>query len=63
MKMTELREKSKEDLTVLMREKQLRINELRFLLRQNKVKNVKETAAIKKDIARIQTILYLPSAS
>ena len=40
-----------------MREKQSHMNELRFLLRQNKTKNVKEVAAIRKDIARIQTIL------
>ena len=58
MKMSELREKSKEDLAALMREKQLRIDELRFLLRQNKTKNVKETAAVRKDIARIQTIIH-----
>ena len=57
MKITELRQKSKEDLAVLMREKQLHMSELRFLLRQNKAKNVKEVAAIRKDIARIQTIL------
>ena len=57
MKIIELRQKSKEDLVVFMREKQLRISELRFLLRQNKTKNVKEIAAIRKDIARIQTIL------
>ena len=57
MKITELRQKSKEELVALMREKNARIDELRFLLRQNKVKNVKETAAIKKDIARIMTII------
>ena len=57
MKITELRQKSKEDLIALMREKELRMSELCFLLRQNKTKNVKETAAIRKDIARIQTIL------
>ena len=55
--MSELREKSKEDLAVLMREKQLRIDELRFLLRQKKTKNVKETSAVRKDIARIMTML------
>ena len=57
MKIIELRQKSKEDLTSLMREKKSRIDELRFLLNQNKTKNVKEIAAIKKDIARIMTIL------
>jgi len=57
MKMNELRQKSNEELAGLMRGSRLRIDELRFLLRQNKIKNVKETSAIKKDIARIQTII------
>ena len=57
MKITELKQKSKEELTALMHEKKVRIDELRFLLSQNKVKNVKETAAVKKDIARIMTII------
>lgn len=59
MKMNELRQKSNEELAGLIREKQSRIDELRFLLRQKKVKNVKETAALKKDIARIQTMRSL----
>ena len=41
----------------LMREKKSRIDELRFLLNENKIKNVKEISAIKKDIARIMTML------
>lgn len=57
MKMNELRQKSNEELATLMRESRLRMDELRFLLRQNKIKNVKETSAIKKDIARIQTVI------
>ena len=40
-----------------MREKQSRIGELHFLLHQGKVKNVKEIAALKKDIARVQTVI------
>lgn len=60
--MNELRQKSNEGLISLMREKRSRIDELRFLLRQKKVKNVKETSAIKKDIARIQTIISLQNA-
>lgn len=55
--MNELRQKSNEELATLMRESRLRMDELRFLLRQNKIKNVKETSAIKKDIARIQTVI------
>lgn len=60
--MNELRQKSNEGLISLMREKRSRIDELRFLLRQNKIKNVKETSAIKKDIARIQTIISSQNA-
>ena len=40
-----------------MREKKARIDELHFLLNQGKTKNVKETAGIKKDIARIMTVI------
>jgi len=57
MKMIDLRQKSKEELTSLMHEKQLRMDDLGFLLHTSKVKNVKETAAIRKDIARIKTII------
>lgn len=57
MKMNELRQKSNEELMGLMREKQSRIDDLHFLLRQSKVKNVKEIAALKKDIARVQTLI------
>lgn len=57
MKMIELRQKSNEELAILMREKQARIDELRFSARQNKVKNVKEIAGLKKDIARIKTLM------
>ena len=58
MKITEFRQKSKEELISLVREKQLRMNEIGFLLKQNKIKNVKEGAAVKKDIAQIQTIIH-----
>ncbi len=57
MKLTELKTKSPEALRTLLAEKRERADELRFLLRQKKVKNVKEIAAIKKDIARILTLL------
>lgn len=55
MKFTELKEKTNTELVELLKEKSGRVDELRFLLRQKKVKNVKELAAIKKDIARILT--------
>lgn len=59
MKITELRQKSKEELINAMAEKRVRIDELRFLLHKKKVKNVKEMASLKKDIARIQTVIRM----
>lgn len=57
MKATELRQKSKEELIKLVQEKRERINELRFLLPQGKVKNVKELMQARRDAARILTVL------
>ncbi len=57
MKVTDLRQKSKEELSSLFDEKRSRADELYYLLRQKKTKNVKELANIKKDIARIITLL------
>lgn len=57
MRIQELRQKSKPELALLLRERLQRRDELRFLLPQKKVKNVKELAAVRKDIARIQTLL------
>ena len=57
MKIAELRKKSQKELQELLREKRVRTDELQFLLRQKKVKNVKELFGLKKDIARILTLL------
>jgi len=57
MKIVEFRQKSKEELKTLLEEKRRHADELRFLLSQKKAKNVKELANIKKDIARILTLL------
>ena len=57
MKTWELREKSKEDLTRLLLEKRSRLDELVALLHERKVKNVKERSAIRRDIARIKTLI------
>lgn len=59
MKPHELRQKSKEELSALVHESRERVDTLRFLLRQKKVKNVKELAHLKKDIARILTLMRL----
>ena len=57
--MNELRQKSAEELSAMIREKQAHVAELRMLLRRNKTKNVKEIAATKKDIARIMTVISM----
>lgn len=56
MKVHELRQKSPEELKVLLRERQERADALFLLIRQKKTKNVKELAGVKKDIARILTL-------
>lgn len=57
MKTQELRQKSDVDLKELLKEKRGRLEELRFLLSQGKVKQGHEIGEIKKDIARILTLL------
>ena len=59
MKITELRQKSLAELAEILAAHKTRIDELGFLFRQKKVKNVKEQAALKKDIARILTLQKL----
>ncbi len=56
-KAKELRKKTKKELNRSLREKRERLRQLRFDLTSGKVKNVREIRAIKKDIARILTIL------
>ena len=56
MKIAELRQKSPDELTRMLADRRARIDDLHFLLRQKKVKDVKETARLKKDIARILTL-------
>jgi len=57
MKASEFRKKTKEELDELLQEKRARIEELKFLLRQKKVKNIQELSGEKKDVARILTLL------
>ena len=63
IKMSELRQKSPEELSLLLGERRTRTDELRFLLAQKKTKNVKEIAGVRKDIARIKTALNFSAAS
>lgn len=62
MKASELKSKSINELKNLIREKRERVDELKFMLRQKKTKNVKELAAVKKDIARILTVMKILSS-
>lgn len=57
MKMNELGKKSREELGALLAQRRGRIAELRFLLKQKKTKNVKESSALRKDVARILTLI------
>lgn len=57
MKIVELKQKNKEELRRLLEENKTKVEELRWLLGQKKIKNVREIGQIKKDIARILTIL------
>jgi large subunit ribosomal protein L29 len=57
MKASELRQKSKEELESLLRQKKIQVEELRLALARKKTKNFQELIAEKKDIARILTIL------
>lgn len=53
----ELRQKPKEELEKLLRDWRERLRQLRFDLVSGKVKNVKEIREIKKDIAKVLTLL------
>jgi len=57
MKALELREKTEEELTSLLQEKQARLVKVKFGVSAKQHKNYKEIASIKKDIARINTKL------
>lgn len=57
MRASEMRKKSSEELVRLVSEKRSRALELRILVRQKKIKNVREIAATRKDIARALTVL------
>lgn len=57
MKIIELRQKSKEDLFSMLDGERHRAEELRIELHERKVKNVRELGKIRKDIARILTLI------
>ncbi len=57
MKIPELRQKTKSELDKLLTENQNKLRGLRFNLTGGKVKNHREIRKLKKDIARILTLL------
>jgi len=57
MKISEFKQKSKKELQKLLQNNQDKLRQLRFDLASGKVKNVREIRQIKKDTARILTIL------
>ena len=57
MKTKELKQKSKDELQKLLQNLREKMRQLRFNLASGKVKNIREIRQIKKDIARILTML------
>jgi len=57
MKARDLRNKSEEELHSLLHQKREALRQLRFDLVAGKVKNLREIRSIKKDIARILTVI------
>ncbi|MFA5392339.1 MAG: 50S ribosomal protein L29 [Candidatus Paceibacterota bacterium] len=57
MKISELKTKPKEELYKLLLDSSKKLQELKFNLAAGKVKNVRSVRALKKDIARILTLL------
>ena len=57
MKSKELRQYAKKELEEMLLKNRKKLDELRFALSSGKVKNIREIRAIKRDIARINTII------
>jgi ribosomal protein L29 len=57
MKVQEIRKKTREESVKILEEKIKKLNEVRFSEKIGRPKNVKERASLRKDIARIKTIL------
>ncbi len=57
MKAQDLRKKDKRELNRFLAEKREKLRQLRFNLVSGKVKNIREIRHLKKDIARILTVL------
>ncbi|MFH1611823.1 MAG: 50S ribosomal protein L29 [bacterium] len=57
MKAKEINKKNEKELQTVLKEKRLQLGEMRFTLSSKKIKNVKEVSVLRRDIARILTIL------
>jgi large subunit ribosomal protein L29 len=57
MKIQEIRQKTEDEMKSLLTEKREKLRSLRFDLSAGKVKNVREVRGVKKDIAKILTLL------
>ncbi len=57
MEIEEIRKKTKSDLKDLLLKKREELRKANFSIRSGKIKNIKSISKIKKDIARILTIL------
>lgn len=57
MKYTELKDKSVEELNVLLKEKKVLLFSLRQKLKTMQLTNPREISALKKDIARVKTAI------
>ena len=58
MKAKEIREKSKEELEVLLKDAQAKLTQARFDLNTRQLRDASEIKKTRKDIARILTILH-----
>ncbi|MEK7653231.1 MAG: 50S ribosomal protein L29 [Patescibacteria group bacterium] len=57
MELKEIRLKSIEELNQTLKEMQSKLDDLNFKVRQKQLKNMREVRVIKKDIARILTVI------
>ncbi len=57
MKIKELRQKSKKELSDLLKENRRKVGQLQFDLASKKLKNVRQVRELRRDIARTITIL------
>lgn len=57
MQLRELRQKSKSELQKILKDRREKLRALRFDLASGKIKNVREIRIVKKNIARILTLI------